>query len=67
MPEGRQSPPPERQTGAQQQSPPGSGQGIDNAAGKDKEVNEQLKNLKSNPAGALDNVLEDKFAKKEGN
>lgn len=26
MPEGRQSPPPERQTGAQQRDPPGSGQ-----------------------------------------
>lgn len=36
MTEGRQSPPPERQTGAQLQSPPGSGQGTGNPANKDK-------------------------------
>lgn len=38
MTEGRQSPPPERQTGAQQQSPPGSGKGTGNPANQDKEA-----------------------------
>lgn len=42
MPEGRQSPPPERQTGAQQQAPPASGQGTDNAANKDQTVKSEL-------------------------
>lgn len=43
MPEGRQSPPPERQTGAQLKDTPGDGQGIDNAQNKEKTNDEQVK------------------------
>lgn len=42
MPEGRQSPPPERQTGAQQQDPPASGKGTDNASNKEQTNKESL-------------------------
>ncbi|KFA54729.1 hypothetical protein S40293_00699 [Stachybotrys chartarum IBT 40293] len=63
MPEGRQSPPPERQTGAQQQAPPASGKGTDNAENKDKTLQAQLDNLTSNPAGPMDANLEDKYSK----
>ncbi|KAI9151623.1 hypothetical protein HJFPF1_08830 [Paramyrothecium foliicola] len=63
MPEGRQSPPPERQTGAQQQDPPASGKGTDNAENKDQVNKEQLQNLSSNPKGPVDDALEAKFAK----
>ena len=42
MPEGRQSPPPERQTGAQQQSPPAHGQGTDDATNKEQTLKDQL-------------------------
>ncbi|CRK15710.1 hypothetical protein BN1723_010760 [Verticillium longisporum] len=49
MPEGRQSPEPERQSGKQQQSPPGSGQGTDNADNKEQVNADQLQNLSSNP------------------
>ncbi|KAG7116665.1 hypothetical protein HYQ44_006292, partial [Verticillium longisporum] len=51
MPEGRQSPEPERQSGKQQQSPPGSGQGTDNADNKEQVNADQLQNLSSNPKG----------------
>ncbi|KAI1175681.1 hypothetical protein F4777DRAFT_549530 [Nemania sp. FL0916] len=61
--EGRQSPPPERQTGAQLHDPPASGQGIDKADNKEQANQEQLKNLTSNPPGPMDAALEDKFAK----
>jgi len=63
MPEGRQSPEPERQTGAQQQDPPGSGQGTDNAENKDKVLKSELENLESNPKGPMDDALKDKFTK----
>lgn len=42
MPEGRQSPPPERQTGAQQQAPPASGKGTDNAENKGEKIKSEL-------------------------
>ncbi|KAI9900520.1 hypothetical protein N3K66_004782 [Trichothecium roseum] len=45
MPEGRQSPPPERQTGAQQQAPPADGQGTDDATNKQQTLKDQLQNL----------------------
>lgn len=38
MPEGRQSPPPENQPGAQLQDPPASGKGTDDVSNKE-EVN----------------------------
>lgn len=43
MPEGRESPPPERQTGAQLNSPPASGQGTDKVENKPQVNEDQLK------------------------
>ncbi|WQF86386.1 hypothetical protein CDEST_11400 [Colletotrichum destructivum] len=63
MPEGRQSPPPERQTGAQQQDPPASGTGTDDASNKDNANKESINKLSSNPKGPLDDNLKEKFAK----
>jgi hypothetical protein len=63
MPEGRQSPPPERQTGAQQQDPPASGKGTDNADNKEQTNKESLESLSSNPKAPLDASLEEKFKK----
>jgi hypothetical protein len=63
MPEGRESPPPERQTGAQLHDPPASGQGVDDATNKEQTNKEQLKNLESNPIGPMDPYLKEKFAK----
>ena len=53
MPEGRQSPPPERQSGKQQQAPPGSGQGTDNAANKGQEVKKEVEVSIENPSLVL--------------
>ncbi|KAI8944522.1 hypothetical protein F4801DRAFT_571454 [Xylaria longipes] len=61
--EGRQSPPPESQTGAQIHETPASGQGTDNADNKEQTNQDQLKNLTSNPSGPMDASLGDKFAK----
>ncbi|GKT49545.1 uncharacterized protein ColSpa_09726 [Colletotrichum spaethianum] len=63
MPEGRQSPAPENQTGAQQQDPPASGTGTDDASNKDAANQESLKSLSSNPKGPMDENLKEKFAK----
>ncbi|KAK7953827.1 hypothetical protein PG996_014714 [Apiospora saccharicola] len=62
--QGRQSPP-EAQSGRQQQDAPGSGKGADNVNSDDKktEMNDQLKNLESNPKGALDDAVDAKFSK----
>ncbi|RYP69385.1 hypothetical protein DL771_006142 [Monosporascus sp. 5C6A] len=63
--EGRQSPPPERQTGAQMNEAPASGHGTDKAPNKENKLHDQLDNLSSNPKGALDDALEGKFGKTE--
>ncbi|OTB09452.1 hypothetical protein M426DRAFT_316003 [Hypoxylon sp. CI-4A] len=63
--EGRQSPPPERQTGRQLNEAPASGQGTDEAPNKKEALEDQLKNLSSNPKGPLDDALNDKFSKTE--
>ncbi|KAK1851545.1 hypothetical protein CCHR01_05831 [Colletotrichum chrysophilum] len=63
--EGRQSPPPERQTGAQLNDPPASGKGTDDATNKEQVNKEQLENLSSNPKGPLDDAVKEKFAKTE--
>ena len=42
MPEGRQSPPPETQSGRQQQDPPASGKGTDNAENKGAKMKSEL-------------------------
>ncbi|KAI2628713.1 hypothetical protein GGR54DRAFT_636427 [Hypoxylon sp. NC1633] len=61
---GGQSPPPERQTGAQQQDVPASGQGTDSAPNnKQDNMQDQLKNLTSNPKGPLEDAVQDKFTK----
>ncbi|EGY16182.1 uncharacterized protein VDAG_07346 [Verticillium dahliae VdLs.17] len=51
MPEGRQSPEPERQSGKQQQSPPGSGQGTDNADNKEQVNADQLQAPEARASG----------------
>lgn len=63
--QGRQSPPPEQQSGRQQQDVPGSGKGTDdiNTGDKKNEQQDQLKNLSSNPKGVLDDVVDAKFSK----
>ncbi|KAM0373439.1 hypothetical protein ACHAPY_009098 [Fusarium culmorum] len=63
MPEGRQSPAPEQQSGRQQQDPPASGKGINETDNKDPKA--QLENLSSNPKGIIDEEVEKKFAKTE--
>ncbi|EQL00873.1 hypothetical protein OCS_03415 [Ophiocordyceps sinensis CO18] len=67
MPEGAESPPPERQTGAQMNDPLASGHGTDSAEGKDKKLDKEIKGLQSNPKGPMDKSLESKFSKKPGN
>jgi len=66
MPEGRESPPPERQTDAQLNNP-SEGFGTTKVGNKGEEVKSELKNLKSNPKGPLDDHLEEKFSKEKGN
>ncbi|TLD28249.1 hypothetical protein PspLS_03880 [Pyricularia sp. CBS 133598] len=62
--EGRQSPPPESQTGPQLKDAPGSGQGLqDTPQDKDKSNKDQLENLSSNPKGPMDDAVKDKFTK----
>ncbi|KAI0113133.1 hypothetical protein F4814DRAFT_420651 [Daldinia grandis] len=61
--EGRQSPPPESQTGRQLQEAPASGQGTDEAPNKKETMQDQLSNLSSNPKGPLDDAVTEKFSK----
>ncbi|KAI1750295.1 hypothetical protein F4782DRAFT_509889 [Xylaria castorea] len=61
--EGRQSPPPEAQSGAQLHETPASGQGTDKADNKEQTNQDQNQNLTSNPTGPMDASLGDKFAK----
>ncbi|KAL2207049.1 hypothetical protein CC79DRAFT_1367938 [Sarocladium strictum] len=63
MPEGRESPPPETQSGRQQQDPPASGKGTDNAENKGEHMKSELDNLSSNPTPEMDKALKDKFSK----
>ena len=67
MPEGRQSPPPSRQTGAQQQDPPSNGQGLGSAENKDETLKSEVENLGSNPKHPLQDGLDNKFSKGTGN
>ncbi|KAI1880850.1 hypothetical protein JX265_001090 [Neoarthrinium moseri] len=63
--QGRQSPPPEQQSGPQLKDTPGSGKGVEdvNSGDKKQEQQDQLKNLSSNSKGVLDDAVEAKFAK----
>ncbi|KAM0252736.1 hypothetical protein ACHAP5_001031 [Fusarium lateritium] len=63
MPEGRQSPAPEDQSGRQQQDPPASGHGINKTDGKDPKG--QLDNLSSNPKSVTEDSVKEKFSKTE--
>ncbi|OCT51042.1 hypothetical protein CLCR_09297 [Cladophialophora carrionii] len=63
--QGRQSPDPERQTGAQQgdhPSQPGSGK-LDNSQSKDEGKDDQTSGLQSNPKHILEDHAETKTAK----
>jgi hypothetical protein len=51
---GRQSPPPEQSSGAQQQSTPANGQGINQGSNNQEESKSQIDELSSNPKGPLD-------------
>ncbi|KAF7553981.1 hypothetical protein G7Z17_g3214 [Cylindrodendrum hubeiense] len=63
--EGRNSPPPESQTGKQLHDPPGSGQGLNNTDNKtkDKDPKAQLENLESNPKDVMEEARKRIFAK----
>lgn len=63
--EGRQSPPPESQSGAQLKDTPASGLGTDkvNSGEKKDDMNDQLSGLSSNPKNVLDDAVKDKFSK----
>ncbi|EOO02195.1 hypothetical protein UCRPA7_2293 [Phaeoacremonium minimum UCRPA7] len=63
MPEGAESPPPERQTGAQLHDTPASGKGTDSSENKEEVNKSGLENLTSNPKGPMEDALEQKFAK----
>jgi len=67
--QGRQSPDPENQTGAQQQDPPASGKGVNDSSNPEsnKETSKkELENLSSNPGGPLDDEVTKKFSKTTG-
>ncbi|KAM0351896.1 hypothetical protein ACHAPU_002410 [Fusarium lateritium] len=63
MPEGRQSPAPEDQSGRQQQDPPASGHGLTKTDDTNPEA--QLDNLSSNPKSATEDAVKEKFSKTE--
>ncbi|KKP01089.1 hypothetical protein THAR02_06826 [Trichoderma harzianum] len=66
MPEGRQSPPPERQSAAQV-GDTGSGKASDISKTSQKDPKSQLDCLTSNPKGPMDDVLKHKFSREPGN
>ncbi|KAE9377018.1 hypothetical protein N431DRAFT_436263 [Stipitochalara longipes BDJ] len=61
--EGRQSPEPERSTGAQQQDTPSNGQGVNEGTNNKEESKSQLESLSSNPKGPLDDHLKETVSK----
>ncbi|OAA74598.1 hypothetical protein LEL_08179 [Akanthomyces lecanii RCEF 1005] len=69
MSEGRESPEPERQSGAQLHDT--MGQGVHSKDKSSKEVEEssrsQTENLSSNPRGPMEDAVEKKFSKGPGN
>ncbi|KAG5972851.1 hypothetical protein E4U55_000714 [Claviceps digitariae] len=64
-----ESPPPERQSGKQLHETPagGHGFGTSQTGDKDQKNESDIKGLESNPKGALEEELKNKFAKGEGN
>jgi len=61
--QGRQSPPPEEQSGAQQQDAPSKGTGVNTETNNQEESQSQLDGLSSNPKGPLDEHVKDTVAK----
>ncbi|TAQ85594.1 hypothetical protein B7494_g6081 [Chlorociboria aeruginascens] len=60
---GRQSPPPEDQTGAQQQDAPSQGQGVNESTNNKSESEDQRDALTSNPKGPLDDHVKETVKK----
>jgi len=60
--QGRQSPDPERQSGAQK-DPPSSGQGVNDSSNNKDDSKSQLEGLSSNPKGPLDDHLKETTSK----
>ncbi|KAG0649891.1 hypothetical protein D0Z07_3677 [Hyphodiscus hymeniophilus] len=52
--EGRQSPPPEEQSGAQGRDPPSDAKGVNPETNNQEESKSQIDGLSSNPKGPLD-------------
>lgn len=65
---GRQSPDPERQTGAQQQDAPSTGQISDDVSDENQQQSHETKEegLSSNPKGPLDDAADEKLSKTTG-
>ncbi|KAF8867402.1 hypothetical protein BDZ45DRAFT_667350 [Acephala macrosclerotiorum] len=61
--QGRQSPPPEEQSGAQQQDAPSKGIGVNTETKNKDESKSQLEGLESNPKGVLEDHLKDTVSK----
>jgi len=67
--QGRQSPDPETQTGAQQQDPPSNAKGVNDSENPEsnKETSKkELEGFSSNPKGPLDDEVTKKFSKTTG-
>ncbi|OBT77903.1 hypothetical protein VF21_04300 [Pseudogymnoascus sp. 05NY08] len=60
--QGRESPPAEKQSDTQKGAP-SSGQGVSDKPNTEQSAKDQLKGLESNPKGAMENHLEEKFEK----
>ncbi|EGX94404.1 hypothetical protein CCM_02675 [Cordyceps militaris CM01] len=69
MPQGGESPSPERQTGGQIHDPPGHGvHSKDKTSGQVQDASKSnVENLSSNPPGPLDDAVDRKFSKGPGN
>ncbi|VUC37857.1 unnamed protein product [Clonostachys rosea] len=71
MPEGRQSPPPERQSGqqvgSQTKNAPESDPKSKDWSAKEKQLHDEIDKLESNPKGPMEDALESKFSKETGN
>ncbi|RDW66503.1 hypothetical protein BP6252_10138 [Coleophoma cylindrospora] len=61
--EGRQSPPPETQSGKQLQDPPSDGHGVNDSTSNKETSKAQLEALSSNPGGPLDQHVKDVTSK----
>ncbi|KAE8453625.1 hypothetical protein EG329_009136 [Mollisiaceae sp. DMI_Dod_QoI] len=60
---GRQSPPPEEQSGAQQQDAPSEGTGVNSGTNNQAESKSQVEELTSNPKGPLEDHVKETVKK----